>query len=424
MSKKDADRKEADRIVRELSEKGTLQAEKDYLKKLDEKAINYHYEKPLTCDYKGSSYQIFSFSIALSCFDFAPGQLFLDFGAGPCWITEWLNRMGLSVVAFDINFEFMALGKRRMGLDSRIKKECLKGFVTGNSEYLPFRARTFDGIICFDTLHHMRDDKSVLAEAYRILNPGGKIVIIEPGPYHAIGNIDYMKKSGILERGVDSAAIMKIAKEIGFYRTYIKPYVHPDVLRFSQSEWTDFRQKKSRIVSDYIDKIIYNIENNRSFIVLEKLFDYSNSDDLQFAFSRVTSIIPSALDFASDSDFPFLDGWHARESLDAEKDFRWTQKNFVFFLKPSGSEMRLEVYVPIRLLGTSLTLSANGIEIYRKTLWQRGWQLMSVELPEDLVNSAVLFQGSLEKSWVPIRGRLKISADTRQLGIGVAKVET
>jgi len=261
---------EADRIIRKLIKKGTTEAEKNYMKNWDEETIKYHYEKPLTSDYKETSFQIFCFSIALSCFDLAPGQMFLDFGAGPCWITEWLNRIGLNVVAYDINFDFMSLGKNRMKCDSRIKSELLQGFVTGDSECLPFRGETFDGVICFDALHHMRDDRSILTEVYRILKPGGRFVIIEPGPNHALANIDLMKDTGILERGIDGSTIMNIAKSIGFNKIYIKPYAEPNALTFDHGEWEEFRLRKPASVNEYINKIIYNLENNRCYIVLEK----------------------------------------------------------------------------------------------------------------------------------------------------------
>ncbi|MBN2388071.1 MAG: class I SAM-dependent methyltransferase [Anaerolineales bacterium] len=48
------------------------------------------------------------------------------------------------------------------------------------AEQLPFPERSFDRIILMDTLHHVHDQARTAGELWRLLRPGGRIVIIEP----------------------------------------------------------------------------------------------------------------------------------------------------------------------------------------------------------------------------------------------------
>jgi len=52
------------------------------------------------------------------------------------------------------------------------------------SEWLPFKAQSFDRIIMVDALHHVADQSRTLNEMWRLLAPGGKIIIEE-------GDIDH-----------------------------------------------------------------------------------------------------------------------------------------------------------------------------------------------------------------------------------------
>jgi SAM-dependent methyltransferase len=50
-----------------------------------------------------------------------------------------------------------------------------------DAQALPFAAETFDNIVMFDVLHHVEFPRHFLAEAVRILRPGGRLVMVEPG---------------------------------------------------------------------------------------------------------------------------------------------------------------------------------------------------------------------------------------------------
>ena len=52
--------------------------------------------------------------------------------------------------------------------------------VCGKSEGLPFGNETFNRIIMVDALHHVKNQKESALELWRLIKPGGKIIIEEP----------------------------------------------------------------------------------------------------------------------------------------------------------------------------------------------------------------------------------------------------
>ncbi len=53
-------------------------------------------------------------------------------------------------------------------------------FVCAAGERLPFRGGTFDGVLLNETLEHVDDEHATLAEAYRVLKPGGYVAVMSP----------------------------------------------------------------------------------------------------------------------------------------------------------------------------------------------------------------------------------------------------
>lgn len=53
--------------------------------------------------------------------------------------------------------------------------------VVADAHKLPFADRTFSGIVMLDVLHHLQHPLVFLREAARVLMPGGRLAMIEPG---------------------------------------------------------------------------------------------------------------------------------------------------------------------------------------------------------------------------------------------------
>ena len=51
--------------------------------------------------------------------------------------------------------------------------------VTGRAQEMPFEDGSFDVVLCVDALHHIKDAPAAAAEMYRVLRPGGRILVQE-----------------------------------------------------------------------------------------------------------------------------------------------------------------------------------------------------------------------------------------------------
>jgi SAM-dependent methyltransferase len=85
-------------------------------------------------------------------------------------------------------------------------------FVCGDATALPFADQTFDAVTMFDVLEHIPDHKTAIAEAFRVLRPGGFLLVSTPNenwrfPYYALmqpicpPETDVMAEWGHVRRG-------------------------------------------------------------------------------------------------------------------------------------------------------------------------------------------------------------------------------
>lgn len=54
--------------------------------------------------------------------------------------------------------------------------------VRGDAASLPFRGASFDGLLCINALHHFAAPESFVADAARVLVPGGKVAVVGMDP--------------------------------------------------------------------------------------------------------------------------------------------------------------------------------------------------------------------------------------------------
>jgi SAM-dependent methyltransferase len=79
-----------------------------------------------------------------------------------------------------------ALGATRFGVDFSPQKAAFAGRMTGahtacaDAAHLPFSDGAFSAVLIRDLLHHVPDRAAVLAEAARVLRPGGRLIVVEP----------------------------------------------------------------------------------------------------------------------------------------------------------------------------------------------------------------------------------------------------
>ncbi|MBO9520418.1 MAG: class I SAM-dependent methyltransferase [Nocardioidaceae bacterium] len=100
--------------------------------------------------------------------DLAPGRA-LDVGCGPAGNSAVLAGLGWQVTALDYVHDSTVLARRR-GLAA----------VQSDARALPFRDGEFDLVLSSDAWEHIEEDAAVAAEAFRVLRPGGTLLVMVP----------------------------------------------------------------------------------------------------------------------------------------------------------------------------------------------------------------------------------------------------
>lgn len=98
-----------------------------------------------------------------------PGAL-LDAGGGTGRVAEFLVGMADPIVVADLSYGMLAVARRKAGLEA----------VCSPSESLPFPNGSFARIIMVDAFHHVRNQRKTAEELWRVLQPGGRLVLEEP----------------------------------------------------------------------------------------------------------------------------------------------------------------------------------------------------------------------------------------------------
>lgn len=98
------------------------------------------------------------------------GERILDVAAGTGTSSAALQRNGATVVALDFSAGMVAEGRRR---HKNIE------FVEGDATKLPFGDNEFDAVSISFGLRNVVEPKLALAEMYRVLKPGGRLVVCE-----------------------------------------------------------------------------------------------------------------------------------------------------------------------------------------------------------------------------------------------------
>lgn len=110
------------------------------------------------------------------------GALMLDLGAGNCWMSFRLARLGYTPVAADL----LTNEHDGLGAASHLLKHLSAPFPRFQAEvaHLPFRDGQFDAIVFNASFHYSEDYEETLLEALRCLKPAG-LLIISDTPWYS-----------------------------------------------------------------------------------------------------------------------------------------------------------------------------------------------------------------------------------------------
>lgn len=105
------------------------------------------------------------------------GTKVLDIGCGDGRVAEGFARSGALVMGLEVSLDRVATLARRLVSEFR---EPSFHLVAGDGCQLPFSDESFEVVILCDVLEHVKDPIQVLAEATRVLRPGGLIYTSVP----------------------------------------------------------------------------------------------------------------------------------------------------------------------------------------------------------------------------------------------------
>ncbi len=137
----------------------------------------------------------------------------LDVACGSGYGSAALAEQAETVTALDVSVE--AVAAARHAYDRANLR-----FLAARAEQMPFRDGAFDLVVAFEVIEHLEEPKALLAEARRLLAPGGQFIVSTPNreyyaetralagpnPFH-VREYDYAEFRAALEEFFPSAAI-------------------------------------------------------------------------------------------------------------------------------------------------------------------------------------------------------------------------
>ena len=185
---------------------------------------------------------LFDLSTVLMLLDCRPGDRVLDLGAGSGFSSEMLARLGYEVVAVDPDLTALAHNRRRPGFDRARIAGTVK-VVGGIAEHVPFAEDSFDGVVCMNAMHHVSDLPAAISELSRVLKPGGRVVLCEPGLAHleAAETRRARAEHGEDDRAFDVLAFLQLALEDGFSDAMLSATLQPSLRLLPLQEIALFR---------------------------------------------------------------------------------------------------------------------------------------------------------------------------------------
>ena len=99
----------------------------------------------------------------------------LDVACGPGVVTAAIAPGAASVVAFDATEQMLEKARARCAKAGLRNVE----FRRGDAESLPFEDAHFDGVVTRLAVHHFANPRRAFDEMFRVLRPGGTVVIVD-----------------------------------------------------------------------------------------------------------------------------------------------------------------------------------------------------------------------------------------------------
>lgn len=99
------------------------------------------------------------------------GEVVADIGSGTGFISEALANLPVSIIAIDQSENMLKVMKEKFDYRQDIK------YMQSNSDHIPLRNSSVNVALANMFLHHVDDPEFVISDLYRVLKPGGRLII-------------------------------------------------------------------------------------------------------------------------------------------------------------------------------------------------------------------------------------------------------
>jgi MPBQ/MSBQ methyltransferase len=181
---------------------------------------------------------------SLALLDLRPGERVLDAGCGQGWTSAEMARRGASVLGIDLLPESVERARERYGADPNVHFAALDATaLPQKAEGFALSAGSIDRVHCLETAFHFGPDgrRAFLAEAWRILRPGGRLVLVDfvwrtesPEEIAAPDDQRIVRDTWRFDQFEPLARYHERAREVGFIARKTLDWSTPVTKRFAQ----------------------------------------------------------------------------------------------------------------------------------------------------------------------------------------------
>ncbi|MCC7010186.1 MAG: ArsR family transcriptional regulator [Acidobacteria bacterium] len=130
-----------------------------------------------------------------------------DLGCGTGAIVSLLAPHVRTVIGVDASDEMLAAARRRTASFPNVDLR------RGSLEALPIAAATLDAALMVLVLHHLPSPVPALAEAFRALKPGARLLVVDMAPHE---REEYRQQMGHVWLGFSEDQLRRFAEQAGF----------------------------------------------------------------------------------------------------------------------------------------------------------------------------------------------------------------
>jgi ubiquinone/menaquinone biosynthesis C-methylase UbiE len=129
--------------------------------------MNYHFK--LLAPYYDQVIRFAGLDKMLQVLELPHPGILLDAGGGTGRVASALRPHVGSLIVADVSWEMLSQAQQKNLTTT-----------SAETEHLPFMDDTFERVLMVDALHHVVNQAGTICELYRVLKPGGRLVIEEP----------------------------------------------------------------------------------------------------------------------------------------------------------------------------------------------------------------------------------------------------